>query len=216
MPTVTNDKTSKGDGDGGNGGGKRSAASSKKSGPVPKKKKHQVTLFGSGINKIDKAPLLLNESTLFTDAIYGKKVPDEHKGQLFLYFVKGYDAESKEFTVKYRNSMIREDGVHWVNQDGDRAEMSGVKIGTIEAGIEMYLRAVGRIAEHEKEEELVAEGSLKKRATVLTPEEVDTTDLDEASIINVDKGWMSQEVLDASALLWLFFIFDVCLYLTTF
>ena len=99
--------------------------------------------------------------------------------------------------------MIREDGVSWVSQDGSRSEMSGVKIGTIEAGIELYFRAVGRIAEHEKEVALVAEGSLKKRATALTPEEVDTTDLDEASIINVDKGWMSQEVLDASALLWL-------------
>ena len=202
---IVDDKTSKGVGNNGNGGGKR-AASSKKSGPATKKKKHQqLTLFGTGISKIDKAPLLLNQSTLFTDAIYGKKVPEEHKGQLFLYFVKSYDAESREFTVKYRNCMIREDGVSWVNQDGNRSEMSGVKIETIEEGIELYLRAVGRIAEHEKEEALVAEGSLKKRATALTPEEVDTTDLDEASIINVDKGWRSQQVLDVSALLWLFF-----------
>ena len=56
----------------------------------------------------------------------------------------------------------------------------------------------------------VAKGNLKKRVTVVTPEEVDTNDLDEASIINVDKLWRSQEVLDVSALIYIF-LFYICI-----
>ena len=215
MPSGVKKSSSKGGKDNNNNGGTKRSASSNKGTKTPaikknKKDTQQLTLFGAGMEKVDKAPLLLGHSTLFTDAIYGKKVPEEHKDQLFLYYVKSYDAETKEFCVKYRNSMITEDGVKFIHQEGHRAEMDKVKIGTIEEGIELYLKALGRVNAHEKEEAAVAKGNLKKRVTVVTPEEVETNDLDEASIINVDKLWRSQEVLDVSALIYIF-LFYICI-----
>jgi hypothetical protein len=197
--------------------GKRPASSNNNSsGAASKKNKksHQITLVGAGMKKVDKAPLLTGQSALFTDAIYGKAIPPEHKGKYFLYYVRSYDAETEEFTVKYRNSMIMGDGLKWINQDGGRAEMGRVKLKTIEEGIELYSKAIGRIAEHEKEEAAVAEGNLKKRATKLTPEEVDTTDLDEASVVNVDKGWSAQVVMEVSALPYYISIYIFILILT--
>lgn len=204
----------------GNGGGKRPAESNKSGGPLDKSKKKkkkgngglQQTLFGVGVEKIDKAPLFIGQCMLFSDAIYEeeKHIPKECKDKLFLYFVKSYDAETKEFTVKYRNNMIAEDGVKWISQDGNREDMDGVTLKQVEEGIELYRKALGRVSAHEHEEKAVAEGNLKKRATVLTPEEVDTTDLDEASIVNPDKGWRSQAVLDVSVLL--YFCLMTCVY----
>ena len=49
----------------------------------PQKAK-QISIFGAGIEKIDPAPQLNGSMTLLTDEIYGKKVPDEMKDQLFL------------------------------------------------------------------------------------------------------------------------------------
>ena len=43
----------------------------------------KLSLIGSGMENIDKAPLLYSKMTLFTDEIYGKTVPEEYKGQLF-------------------------------------------------------------------------------------------------------------------------------------
>ena len=58
------------------------------------------------MKKFDKAPLLCSKMTLFTDEIYGKKVPKEYKGQLFFYMVTKYDCELK-YSVKYQNKIIK-------------------------------------------------------------------------------------------------------------
>ena len=43
---------------------------------------------------------------LFTDEIYGNKVLEEYKGQLFLYMVTKYDCDIEEFTFKYKKIMV--------------------------------------------------------------------------------------------------------------
>ena len=68
-------KAARGGGGSGNGGGKRPAESSDSSNNNKKKKKKgksgtQTTLFGVGVEKIDKAPLLCSQSLLLSDNIY--------------------------------------------------------------------------------------------------------------------------------------------------
>ena len=162
MPSTV--KTVNGGGGDGNVGGKRSATGgddgdggkrSAASNPPAKKKKQkgkgkQITLLGAGMEKIDKAPLLLNQSTLFTDSIYGKTVPPEMIGQQFLYLVKSYDAETKEFTVKYRNNMIRDDGVAW-RRRSLRRRMAMTKWRLLEKRKAMPTRRVKREQEQREE-----------------------------------------------------------------
>ena len=148
---------------------------------------------------------MLSKLVLLTDEIYGKKVPKEMKGQLFLYIDTGYEVEQKEFTLKYQNRMISGDGVEWVDQDGGRDVMNRVKIKTVNHGYDMYGRANACVNNHEKRKKLVAKGSLKPKAKVLREEDVDMTDLDNAAKVNVKKGWMSQEVLDGSTIYFFYF-----------
>ena len=61
----------------------------------------QLSLIGASMEKVEKAPLLCSNMKLFTDEIYEKKVPEEYKGNLFLYMVTKYDCEFNEFKVKY-------------------------------------------------------------------------------------------------------------------
>ena len=55
--------------------------------------------------------------------------------------VTKYDCEPKEFTVKYQNIMIKEDGVDCVSQDGNSSEMDDANIRMIQYGIELHQRA---------------------------------------------------------------------------
>ena len=82
-----------------------------------KKRRVHISFIGAGMEKVYKAPLLCSNMTLFRDQIYGNKFPEEYKDQLFLYMFTKYDFDTKEFTVKYKNTKIKEDGVYWVAQD---------------------------------------------------------------------------------------------------
>ena len=55
----------------------------------------QLYLIGSGTEKVEKAPLICLKMTLFTNEIYGKKVPGEYRGQIFFYMATNYDFELK-------------------------------------------------------------------------------------------------------------------------
>ena len=48
---------------------------------------------------------------LLTDAIYGKKVPEEFKGMQFVYKVCSCESEQTTFKLRYQNRMIKFDNV---------------------------------------------------------------------------------------------------------
>ena len=51
---------------------------------------------------------------------------------------------------------------------------------------------------HEKRKQKVVKGTLKPKAKIVRAEDVDMSDLDKVASVNIEKGWMSQEVLDVS------------------
>ena len=113
----------------------------KKTGTTKKKGAVQLKLFGAGMQFIDKSPLMLSKLVLLTDEVYKKKVPKGMEGKLFLSLVTGYEVEEKNSTLKYQNRMISVDGLEWVDQDGGRAILEGVKIKTVTTGHDLYGRA---------------------------------------------------------------------------
>ena len=62
-----------------------------------KKKKQgmHLSLIFVGMEKVNKAPLLWLKMTLFMDEIYGKKITEKYKVQLYFYMVAKYDCELK-------------------------------------------------------------------------------------------------------------------------
>ena len=88
---------------------------------------------------------MLDKELLLTDAIYGKKVPEEMQGYLFHYTVTAYFTDIKNFCVTYMNHMILKDGNVWKHQDGNHEPMDGVGLETIEMGIELFNRALGHV-----------------------------------------------------------------------
>ena len=167
----------------------------KKKKPNPNKAK-QLSIFGAGIEKIDPATQLNGSMTLLTDEIYGKKIPIDMKDQLFLYKIVAYNSESKEFTLKYQNRMITTNGGQWIDQDGGRDTMYGLKYETVKKGVKLHKKAEGRVASHNLKVDDVAKETLK--AKVVSPEDVDMSDLVVAAQIDRRKGWHSQDVLDVS------------------
>ena len=162
-------------------------------------KAKQLSIFGAGIEKIDPATQLNGSMTLLTDEIYGKKVPAEMKDQLFLYKVIAYNNETKDFTLKYQNRMITNDGGQWIDQDGGRDTMYGAKYDTVKKGVKLHKKAEGRVAAHNQKVDDVAKETLK--AKVVSPEDVDMSDLVVASQVDQKKGWNSQDVVDVCLLL---------------
>ena len=112
-----------------------------------------------------------------------------------------YDFELKQFTVNYQKRIIKEDGVDWVSQDGNVAEMEHVKINMIQYGIELHQRVEGSFKSHNWYKEAISKEALNKQSKILKPDYVYMTDLDEALIVNVEHFWMEQEVLNVSACL---------------
>jgi hypothetical protein len=88
-----------------------------------KGKKQISQLHGGGgcncIKKVSKESTLLDKELLLTDAIYGKKVPEEMQGYLFHYRVTAYFTETKTFCEMYMTHMIFKDGNVWKHQDGN-------------------------------------------------------------------------------------------------
>ena len=54
------------------------------------------------------------ESALFTDEIYGNKLPADAKGKLFKYRYHDYLPDKKTFTLKYVDQAIELRGVDWI------------------------------------------------------------------------------------------------------
>ena len=193
-----------------NDGGQSKVASKKgKTANLQKKKRgkgKQLSLLATGTVKIKSAAFLVDELILLTDKIYGTKIPEHHKGHLFLYQVNKYDGESKSFSVRYQNRMVKEDGVNWIDQNaddehGEREVIDGVKLKPIEEGVELYRKALGRVNAHRRDGKLGQQAALDDADTTpLLPGDVIMTNLDEASCIDPIKGWQSQHVLDVSVL----------------
>ena len=98
--------------------------------------------------------------------------------------VAKYDSDLKEFKFNYQNIMIKQYGVDWVAQYGNRAEIEHVNIKMIQDGTDIHQRAEGRVKAHHREKEEITKETLKKQANIFKPEDVEMTDLDEASIVN--------------------------------
>ena len=182
------------------GGKKDGAGKGDKGKDASKDDENQLTIFGAGFQKIDQEPLYCTKLVLLTDAIFGKKVPTEFMGMLFAYKVSKYDSESKKFTLKYQNRMIKEDGVEWEFQDGGRALLKKVEFPAVKEGDKLYQKALGCIRAHQNKNCSVAvvtldtaadDGGGKKKA-------FDFSDLDEAALVDEAKGWRSEHVTDVS------------------
>ena len=94
---------------------------SKSSSSLSKRQKvtHQQNIL---FPKEDKNIKFVDHDILLTDAIYGKKNPEEGKGKLFRYTVTAYNSQYKTFTVKYKNEAIDPDGISFYiyqEKDGD-------------------------------------------------------------------------------------------------
>ena len=87
--------------------------------------------------------------------------------------------------------MISVDGLEWVDQDGGRAIMEGVKLKSVTTGHDLYGRAHAWVNNHEKRKQKVAKGTLKPKAKIIRAEDVDMSDLDKAASVYIEKGWMS-------------------------
>ena len=134
--------------------------------------------------------------TLLTDEIYGKKVPDEMKDQLFLYKVIAYNNETSDFTLKYQNRMITTEGGRWIDQDGGRDTMYGAKYETMKKGVKLHNKAEDQVATHNLKVGDFSKETLK--AKVASQEDVDMSNLVLASQDDQKKGWNSQEAIDVS------------------
>ena len=144
-------------------------------------------------------PLLVNENILFEAAkLYKGTVPPEYQGMQFDYEVVGWNKTTK-FTVQYKNRMIKDDGVKWVpDPEGNNDELPKFTLEQVKEGLELYRKAVGRVAKHARSNVAVANEVLKKTAGPPKPEDIDMTDLNEAAARDPSKGWSSMEVLMVS------------------
>jgi hypothetical protein len=165
------------------------------------KGKKQISLLHGGggcncIKKVSKESTLLDKELLLTDAIYGKKVPEEMQGYLFHYRVTAYFTETKTFCVMYTTHMILKDGNVWKHQDGNHEPMDGVSLEIIETEIELFNRALGCINAHAREQQAAAKAVLEKANEDIKAEVVDVTDLEKAANSEPQNGWHSQVVVD--------------------
>ena len=92
--------------------------------------------------------------------------------------------------------MITNTGGQWVNQEGGRDVMYGVKYETLHQGVKVYSKAEGRVAAQNQMVDEVAMDTL--RAKVNGPKDVDLSDLIAASQIDRKHFWRSQNVIDVS------------------
>ena len=88
-----------------------------------------------------------------TSAIYGKNIPKQ---------ILGTNTEDDTFTVRYCNEMIKEDGINWTENSGEREMITGVTFETVKAGVELFHKAVGCIRAHENDRVLVVKETLKQ------------------------------------------------------
>ena len=130
-----------------------------------KKKKIQPLIYTRGIKKLDPCIQYLQENVLLTTAIYGNKIPEEYVGHEFQYNVIAVNSEAGTFSLRYQNIMILEEGIHWIENDGGREILTGVSVGSVHDGQELYRKAVGRIKSHEKNCVSVAKATLKQSAS---------------------------------------------------
>ena len=76
--------------------------------------------------------------------------------------VAKYDSDLKEFKFNYQNIMIKQYGVDWVAQYGNRAEIEHVNIKMIQDGTDIHQRAEGRVKAHHREREINCEGDTEE------------------------------------------------------
>ena len=137
----------------------------------------------------------MDQDVLSTDAIYGRTIPEDMKGQLFHYTVMGYNSPSNSFNIQYQNKMIEEEGVVWEHQDGEHESMNGVDLKTIQSGMKLYNNKISDVRTHKISLDQVAEAVQKKKGEDLGDADFETEDLDEAAFAS-KKGWFGLEVID--------------------
>ena len=79
--------------------------------------------------------------------------------------------------------------------------MGNFKINMISEGIELHQRSEECVKTHHQDKEAIVKETLNNQANILNPEGVDMIDLGGLSILNGEKGWISQEVLNVSVCL---------------
>ena len=122
---------------------KKSSSSKPKSKSSSSSSKRQKVTHQQNIlfPKEDKNIKFVDHDILLTDAIYGKKNPEEGKGKLFRYTVTAYNSQYKTFTVKYKNEAINPDGISfYIYQEGDDdAFLPNVQEESVVKGRKLFL-----------------------------------------------------------------------------
>ena len=80
--------------------------------------------------------------------------------------------------------------MNWIDQEENCAEIERVNIKMIQYGIEPHQRVEGHVKAQYQDKEAIAKETLTEQAKILNQEYMDMNDLDEASTVHVEKGWM--------------------------
>ena len=88
-------------------------------------------------------------------------------GHQFQYTLLGTNTEDNTFTIRYCNKMIKEDGINWIENNGEREMIAGVTFGTVKAEVELFHKAIGRIRALSRTEFLMAKETLKQSVSDL-------------------------------------------------
>ena len=137
------------------------------------------------------------ESALFTDEIYGNKLPEDAKGKLFKYRYHDYLPEQKTFTLKYVDQAIELRGVDWIDFPGNPEDvyMKGITVKQMKTGHQLFLKALGRIKEKKIEKDAAKMGTIKAIQD-LTGEEQEEVSFDDINEEADENGGRSQTILD--------------------
>lgn len=133
---------------------------------------------------------------LMTDSIFTRSIPEDAKGELFMYSVLTYETESKLFELKYEKKAIDPDGTEFYAYDKkDNSILTKVALATVKEAQERYLKLTTKTKKEENDRLDKAKKELEVESRA--PSKVDLSDMID-TIISSDtlRGGTSPDILD--------------------